>query len=471
MSAIKKFFEKKKAEAKFKLAGPGQKLGDASSAASQDQARIAALNAAQGRAGPSSQRSGLSQQQTQAASAALNRLQQSSSTNEDFEKKRSQAAIRAMAQKELEKERQIQAEASKLKDTYGEKSTIELEGPSMLGCEGVYYKCPEILGPNMALPRSEMQKRIKEYLYEQLNTDDRGLTACLIIHTLNKDTERVKTCVDTLCKYIDNILQNPTEEKFRKIRKSNPAYINRVSGVEGHDLFLSACGFETENIDEQEFWIYPASTIELDPQMSVLYCLRDAIEAAEPIKAELDRGLRILLPSQVSKRVELPPDFFNISPEEIKKEQKARTEAVEQQGMLRTKAMREREEQREKRKYRYTLIRIRFPDGLVLQGTFSVYEKFCTIVEFVTEALEYPLPFVLFDAGKGLIDNEQSNQKTLLDLGLIPSAILTFNWHPDVAEGVESSLSNLQIASNDKAAYIKQDLLQMALEETKRSTE
>ena len=74
MSAIKKFFEKKKAEAKFKLAGPGQKLGDASSAASQEQARIAALNAAQGRAGPSSQRSGLSQQQTQAASAALNRL-------------------------------------------------------------------------------------------------------------------------------------------------------------------------------------------------------------------------------------------------------------------------------------------------------------------------------------------------------------------------------------------------------------
>ena len=61
----------------------------------------------------------------------------------------------------------------------------------MLGCEGVYYKCPAILGPNMALPRSEMQKRIKEYLYEQLNTDDRGLTACLIIHTLNKDTEKV----------------------------------------------------------------------------------------------------------------------------------------------------------------------------------------------------------------------------------------------------------------------------------------
>ena len=35
------------------------------------------------------------------------RLQQSTSSADDFEKKRSQAAIRAMAQKELEKERQV----------------------------------------------------------------------------------------------------------------------------------------------------------------------------------------------------------------------------------------------------------------------------------------------------------------------------------------------------------------------------
>ena len=73
MSAIKKFFEKKKAEAKFKLAGPGQKLGDAQSAAAQNQSRLAAINAAGSRAGPSTQRVGLSAPQSQAASAALNR--------------------------------------------------------------------------------------------------------------------------------------------------------------------------------------------------------------------------------------------------------------------------------------------------------------------------------------------------------------------------------------------------------------
>lgn len=45
----------------------------------------------------------------------------------------------------------------------------------------------------------------------------------------------------------------------------------------------------------------------------------------------------------------------------------SRTEAVERSMMLRTKAMREKEEKREMRKYRYTVIRIRFPDGVLLQ--------------------------------------------------------------------------------------------------------
>lgn len=44
------------------------------------------------------------------------------------------------------------------------------------------------------------------------------------------------------------------------------------------------------------------------------------------------------------------------------------TEAVEKAAMLRTRAMREKEEQREMRKYSYTLLRVRFPDGFILQG-------------------------------------------------------------------------------------------------------
>ena len=41
----------------------------------------------------------------------------------------------------------------------------------------------------------------------------------------------------------------------------------------------------------------------------------------------------------------------------MKKEQERRTELAEREGILRTKAMREKEEQKSRRKYRYCLIR------------------------------------------------------------------------------------------------------------------
>lgn len=45
-----------------------------------------------------------------------------------------------------------------------------------------------------------------------------------------------------------------------------------------------------------------------------------------------------------------------------------RSDLVEKNAMLRTKAMREKEDQRERRKYNYSLLRIRLPDGNLLQG-------------------------------------------------------------------------------------------------------
>ena len=61
-------------------------------------------------------------------------------------------------------------------------------------------------------------------------------------------------------------------------------------------------------------------------------------------------------PSQKISR-ELPADFFNPTKEELKAEQQRRTEILEREGILRTKAMREKEEAKAKRRYKYCLIR------------------------------------------------------------------------------------------------------------------
>lgn len=162
--------------------------------------------------------------------------------------------------------------------------------------------------------------------------------------------------------------------------------------------------------------------------------LRDALKAEDRVELELDRNLQVLSPAQAANRVDLPRDFYALSPEEIKREQQLRAEIMEKQMQLRTKAMREKEQLREIRKYKFAIIRIRFPDGLYLQGTFSVYEKFAEVLEFVQENLEYSgLPFVL-TAPTGHKFEEGDNDSSLADLRLVPATILTFQWDSSVAE-------------------------------------
>ena len=117
-------------------------------------------------------------------------------------------------------------------------------------------------------------------------------------------------------------------EKFRKIRRSNKAFVERVASVEGTDLFLSAVGFHVVNLEGQDFWKFPDHLLQQEDlcvdTLDKLSTMKDALQSAAPIVAELDRGLRVLMPSDANKRVHLPPDFFSLSAEEIRKEQQAR---------------------------------------------------------------------------------------------------------------------------------------------------
>lgn len=84
--------------------------------------------------------------------------------------------------------------------------------------------------------------------------------------------------------------------------------------------------------------------------------------------------------------------------------------------VLKTKAMREREELRYIQRYKFALIRVRFPDGVYLQGTFSVYEKLSQVFEFVQSCLKNEaLEFKLMSPIGGNFETEDLN-KSLFDL-------------------------------------------------------
>ena len=230
-------------------------------------------------------------------------------------------------------------------------------------------------------------------------------------------------CIETLSKCIENIINNPTEEKYKKIRMTNRMFCDKIKVCEGSLDFLHAAGFAEIELDGEPHLIWSEDNI--DPECS-LEVLLEALKAAEPIPVELDRNLQVLLPSQV-KRSNLPPDFFRISPEEIKREQQLRTEALEQAQILKTKAMREKEELRTINRYKFSLIRVRFPNGVYLQGTFNVYEKFGQVCEFVQSCLMHEsADFALVSPGGLKYDDPDDLDRSLYDLRLVPTVVFNF---------------------------------------------
>ena len=294
-SKIKKFFSKKKSEAKFKTAGPGRKLKDDSTPSSSSMPHKSKDVYVP------IKRNDLTNEAKNARDAAMKRLMEKNTKPLNFSHK----AIKEQARREMEAQRATPEPTVKQEPT-GRRSSYSIDG--------VFFSCP--LVSDEILPKKDWKEKIKTFLYEQLDADP-GLTSALIIKNCNT-LDKAEDCIDTLKKYLHNIINNPNDEKFHKIRKSNRIFCDKVAVAEGSREFLIAAGFQEKIIENDEFLVWSK-----DYPSEMLVQLVEALDLCEVIILELDRNLKILLPSQI-KPLNLPPDFFRISPEELKKEQLAR---------------------------------------------------------------------------------------------------------------------------------------------------
>lgn len=430
---IKSLFHKAKLDVKFMNAGKGHKLtestsNDGSTSVVEPRKRVEPTKEAK-----------------VAGQAALARLEAKESNIKRFNT--SYAAIKAQVKRELEQKRKAQQNVEKDYVQSEEKAENAVKDNSLLAVTNVYYRCPYL--SDEILLQDEWKVKIKEFLYEQLKGEDMGLISCLIIQNCNSKKNRIDACVETLGKYLENIINNPEEEKYQKIRMQNRIFQDKVAPIEGALEFLNAAGFHQKkllnNDKEDDFLIRNADDCDIEN----ITMLLEALKTAQPIPLELDRNLQVLLPMQANKRTELPSSFFNLTAEDIEKEQQLRTEAIERGQMLRTKAMRERDENQRVRKYKFSLIRIKFPDNLILQGTFSIHESFQNVVNFVSENLiNNERPFSLKKLPQTTF-SEDSFDKTLLELELFPAVILMFTWKSKSEE----------TSHNESVGYLKEELL------------
>uniref|UniRef100_A0A8C0PHL6 PUB domain-containing protein n=1 Tax=Canis lupus familiaris TaxID=9615 RepID=A0A8C0PHL6_CANLF len=427
---MKKFFQEIKADIKFKSAGPGQKLtGSVGERAPKEKPNQTAVR--QPRQGPTNEAQ-------MAAAAALARLEQKQPKARG---PTSQESIRNQVRKELRAE----ATVSGSTEAPGTNMVPEPreEGSAHLAVPGVCFTCP-LTGAT--LRKDQRDAHIKEAILSHFSTDPVA-ASIMKIHTFNRDRDKVKLGVDTIAKYLDNICLHPEEEKYRKIKLQNKVFQERINCLEGTHEFFEAIGFQKallpvpDQEGPEEFYVLSEAAV-AEPQS--LQRHKDQLLVAEPVRATLARQRRVFRPSPMASQFDLPGDFFNLTAEEIKREQRLRSEAVERLSVLRTKAMREREEQRELRKYTYTLLRVRLPDGCLLQGgcpwgpalwwggsgglpgsgcsvdcsptdraahpgTFYARERVGALYAFVREALQSDwLPFDLLASGGQKLSEEDS---------------------------------------------------------------
>ena len=322
-----------------------------------------------------------------------------------------------------------------------------------------------MLGANESYCKDEVEDLIEQTLLSQLE-DEPILVAVTLLFTANyKNHDKLTKCIEILNKFIDNILNSPAEEKYRKIRVENAIFKEKVYPCKYADMVLKNGGFKATFIKREEpnqdgsvitevnedFFVYEGDDLEK------LKNLKEAIGLGEPIIPILDRDLRVYRISTKSSMTnfDLSEEFYNLNVEELRKEHKLKMEAVEAQGMLRTKAMRERDEQLELRRYNYCLVRIRFPDDHILQALFKSQETYEDLYKFIQECLEYDsIPFELFGHS---LKKSITLASTLAEAGLAPAALINFKWN-------EGSLAEATQLNINLKHYIKTELLKSALD-------
>ncbi|XP_073400133.1 UBX domain-containing protein 6 isoform X2 [Dendrobates tinctorius] len=424
---MKKLFEGFKADIKFKSAGPGRKL--------TEEARNTPDNTVKERPAPRKAPTG--EAQVAAASAAIARLDSKQAKGKTQHRDAAHIPVKDESFKE-----DMKVTPEDKKSETGKSSIYN-----------IMFRCP-LTGE--ILRREEIESHIKKSI-EMLSVADPISASIMKIHTFNKDREKVKLGVETMARYLKNIIGNPNDEKYQKIKLSNKVFQEKVICLEGASEFFEAVGFEKKTLSlqeqgvQEEFYVLGSDTLD---RLNDLQNHHDSLLSGVPVIATLDRQPQIFVPSIQAAKFDLPDDFYKLSAEEIRLEQKLRTEKLKQDSMLKTKAMREREERHEMKKYKYTVLRIRFPDDYILQGLFYPQERLSVLVDFIRQHLQNDwLPFELVSPGGQKLEDEQA---TFIECGLVPSALLTFRWD-------EAILADMEATDEYKTeSVLKQDLLSTA---------
>ena len=129
----------------------------------------------------------------------------------------------------------------------------------------------------------------------------------------------------TLSTYLNNIINNPNETKFKKIKQENKAFQSRIASLKQVDSLMVLLNFSLVNIEGVNYYQYSSSASTEAIEHSDIQHLSNWIYhfTLDPVKIifKLDHNPILYYKGQnsSSSRVpELGADFYNISKNDLK---------------------------------------------------------------------------------------------------------------------------------------------------------
>lgn len=100
-----------------------------------------------------------------------------------------------------------------------------MESSPVVDHSSFLFKCPDVFGDEICLPYAELQEQLESTLRLQLDSEPTVAATLLFLTCNQKDQEKLNAGKEIICKYFENIIANPDEDKYRRIRLQNKVYL------------------------------------------------------------------------------------------------------------------------------------------------------------------------------------------------------------------------------------------------------
>lgn len=277
----------------------------------------------------------------------------------------------------------------------------------------ILFMCPELdVG---VYPKNVWKEKIIAYIANKRALD--RVRACVVaIKTFNSENEIVYS-LRILRIYVSNLIEHSCEQKFRKIRLGNP-YMEKLRDVVGGFDFLHSIGFEERRSEKDELYL-----VFVDKGKLKLPEVLEELDSVKGFTLSLFRNVIFIKPS-TDPVPEEPDDFYDWTIEDMGREYQYRKNKSEIDQQLRTKKMRE---EAVNVNSDYAIIRVKFPDGLIIQATFSTKETLADLKMLLKKNMELSQSFY-FVLPPSKKFTEVQEYTTFLELNLFPSVMLLVRW-------------------------------------------